>query len=78
VSCTSAGVSIIAANASRKSLALSNPTGSGIIVYIGDAAVTASTGFALNPGETLTLNTVSAVYGITSSTSQTVSFIEVQ
>ena len=49
-----------------------------IVVYIGDVSVTAATGFALNPGQTVALNVVSAVYGITSSTSQAVSFIEVQ
>jgi hypothetical protein len=78
VSCTSAGVLILAANASRKSLTLSNPTGSVIVVYIGDVSVTASTGFPLNPGQTVRLETVSAVYGITSSTSQTVGYIEIQ
>ncbi len=78
VLCTSTGVLILAANASRKSLTLSNPTGSVIVVYIGDVSVTAATGFALNPGQTVALNVVSDVYGITSSTSQAVSFIEVQ
>ena len=77
VSVTSAATSIIAANASRKSLTLSNPTG-GVTAFIGSAAVTAATGFALNPGQTITINVVSAVFGITASTSQTVSFIEVQ
>jgi hypothetical protein len=49
-----------------------------IVVYIGDVSVTSSTGFPLNPGQTVRLETVSAVYGITSSTSQTVGYIEIQ
>ena len=74
----SVGVSatqIIAANAARKGVLIFN-AGS-VTVYIGAAGVTTATGHILPAGASLSLPTVSAIYGI-STTSQIVSVMELQ
>ena len=74
----SVGVSatqIIAANAARKGVLIFNAGTA--TVYIGAAGVTTAAGHILPAGASVTLPTVSAVYGISTS-SQTVSFMELQ
>ena len=75
VSVTSAATLIIAANASRKGVLITN-TGNAT-VYVGTSGVTATTGHALPAGASLSLPTLAAVYGI-AATSQTVTFLELQ
>lgn len=68
---------IILANASRKSILLKNAGTS--TIYIGKTnAVTTSTGFPINAGESYYFYTKEAIYGITASTTEDVRFIEVQ
>jgi hypothetical protein len=76
ISVTSSGVLIIAANAARAGVIITNPSAT-LTVYIGTSGVTTGNGFPLGPGANVTLPVVSDVYGITSSTSVTVGYLEV-
>ena len=74
VACTSSATSIKAANYSRKSITVKAIDGT---VYIGDASVTSATGFRLDIGESLFLGSyLGAVYGITSSGTTNIRYIE--
>jgi hypothetical protein len=75
VSVTNAVTQIIAGNGSRQGILITN-NGS-VTVFLGGNQVTASTGQALPAGSTVALPVDSPVYGITSSSSSTVTFIEV-
>ena len=67
---------IIAANLSRRRVTICNQDG-GTELFIGlTAAVTATTGFCVKPGATITLNTTAAIYGITTGAAITVSKLE--
>ena len=66
---------IIAANASRKAVLITNPSTT-VTIYIGTSAVTATTGSALLPGSSLTMPTTAVIYGIVASTTTTVTFLE--
>jgi hypothetical protein len=76
VSVTSAATQIVAGNGQREGVIITN-TGT-VTVYLGGQAVTASTGHALLAGTAITLTCASPVYGITASTSSTVTFLEEQ
>ena len=76
VSITNAATSIIAANTSRQGVIITN-TSTTVAVFIGASGVTATTGAYLGPGAT-SLPATSAFYGITSSSTATVSYLEVQ
>ena len=77
VSISASATQIIGANAARAGVVITNP-GTILTVYIGNAGVTAANGFPLAPGNSITLPVVGAVYGITSSSIQTVGYLEVQ
>lgn len=77
VSISTVATQIIAANASRAGVVITNP-GTLLTVYIGNVGVTAANGFPLAPGSSITLPVIGAVYGITSSSIQTVGYLEVQ
>ena len=70
----SAGL-IIAANAARAGVLITNPSTT-VTVYIGKSTVTTATGAILGPGNSMTIPTVSAVYGIVASGTQNLSFLE--
>ena len=70
----SAGL-IIAANAARAGVLITNPSTT-VTVYIGASNVTTATGAILGPGNSMTIPTVSAVYGIVASGTQNLSFLE--
>jgi hypothetical protein len=65
---------IIAANA-RQGLLITNP--STVTVFVGGSGVTAATGQELLAGQSLSLPVTSAVYGIVSTGTQTVSYLKV-
>lgn len=66
---------IIAANASRAGVLVTNPSSS-VSVYVGGSGVTTGNGQILSPSQSISIPTVSAVYGIVASSTQTVSYIE--
>lgn len=45
-------------------------------LYVGAAGVTAASGFPIEPGGALTLNTQAAIYGITASSTDSVRYVE--
>jgi hypothetical protein len=61
----------------------SDPNRQGVIIanqgnnpcYIGDASVSSANGFLLNPGESVGIQTNSAIYGVTSSGATTIGYI---
>jgi hypothetical protein len=67
---------IVAANASRSGLQITNIGNSD--VYIGESNVTPSTGHLLptGKGNTVSFSNTTAVYGVTAGGSETVSFLE--
>lgn len=67
---------IIAANPDRSGVLITNPSAT-VTIYIGTAAVTASTGSILPPLQSLTLPVSSAIYGVVADGSQTISYVEV-
>ena len=75
VSVGATATQIIAANTARAGILITNPSTS-VTVYVGLSGVTAATGAILGPGTSMTLPTVSAVYGIVATSTQTVSYIE--
>lgn len=77
VSVTSSGVQIIAANASRAALLITN-AGTATVYLGSNNSVTTSNGFALAAGATVGLPQVTALWGIVASTSQTVAYLEFQ
>jgi len=77
VSVTNAATLIIAANTSRQGVVITN-TSTTVTVFVGASGVTATTGQALLPGNSLTAPATSAFYGITAASTATVSFMEVQ
>jgi hypothetical protein len=68
---------IIAANPKRAGVLITNPSG-GITVFVGNAGVTAGTGGFLESGSSLSIPTTAAIYGIVSTGSQAVSYVELQ
>lgn len=66
---------IIAANV-RRGILVTNPS-STVTVFVGGAAVTTANGQELLPLASLTIPTVSAVYGIVAAATQTVSYMEI-
>lgn len=76
VSVAATATQIVASNATRRAVLITNPSSS-VTVYIGGAAVTTSTGQELLPGNSLSLPVTSAVYGIVATSTQTVSAVEV-
>jgi hypothetical protein len=76
VSVTNAATQIIAGNGNREGVIITN-TGS-VTVFLGEQAVTASTGHALPAGTAITLTCASPVYGITATGTSTVTFLEEQ
>ena len=76
--CTGTATSIVAANQARQWITVVNLGTTD--VYIGDANVTTSTGQLLAgiKGASLTMQTTSALYGITSGSSQAVSYMSTQ
>ena len=66
---------IIAANATRAGVLITNPSAS-VTVYLGGASVSTSIGQILSSGNSITLPVSSAIYGIVASSTQTVSFVE--
>jgi hypothetical protein len=75
VSITGSATLIIAA-ATRQAVLVTNPS-STVTVFIGGSGVTTGNGQELLPLQSLTLPVVSAVYGIVTTGSQTVSYVEV-
>ena len=75
VSVGATATQIIAANATRAGVLITNPSAT-VSVYIGLSGVTSSTGAILGPGQSLTLPVTSAVYGIVGTGTQTVSYVE--
>jgi hypothetical protein len=67
---------IIAANAARKGVLVTNPSTS-VTVYLGLSGVTTGTGGILPPLSSVFLPITGAVYGIVASSTQTVSFMEI-
>ena len=72
--CTGAADQLVAARASRVSVVLVNR--SSTAAYIGGSGVTTATGIVLNENDTLTLDTVAAIYGATASGTATIHYIE--
>lgn len=70
----SAGL-IIAANAARAGVLITNPSTT-VSVYLGKSNVTTSTGAILGPGNSISIPTTSALYGIVASGTQNLSFLE--
>ena len=77
VSVTAAATLIFAANTATAGVLIVNSSAS-TTVYIGDSGVTSSTGFPLAGGASVTLPSTASVYGITSSSSATVGFLQVE
>lgn len=77
VSVTTGNISVAAARTGRRSVTITNITGTSII-YCGNTGVTTSTGayIALSAGSNLTLNTTAAVFCTVAATTQTVSVAE--
>jgi hypothetical protein len=55
---------LVAADPLRRGLVIKNDAAAGTHVWIGDATVTAATGFDLDGGESITLTGTEAVFGI--------------
>jgi len=63
VSCAAGAATLLAAlDATRLTITVSNPSGNSGTMRIGPAGVTATKGFLLEPGETVTIATTAAVY----------------
>lgn len=76
VTATDVGVLLVGSSTTRKSVTFKN-TSATDSVWIGPSGVTTADGFELDPGEGLTLRTLSEVYGITSAgTTAVVGIIE--
>jgi len=75
VTITSSSTSIVSADADRKRILIRN-IGS-YTVYVGVSGVTTSTGTPLDPNVCIVLNTDDAIFGITSSTSSEIRYLEV-
>jgi hypothetical protein len=75
VSITGTATLIIAAG-TRQGVLITNPSTT-VTVFIGGSGVTTGNGQELLPLQSLTLPVVSAVYGIVTTGSQTVSYVEV-
>lgn len=77
VSVTTGNTSIAAARATRKTILITNVTGTGDSYY-GNTGVSTTTGQLLpgTKGATLTLDTAAAVFGTVAATAQTVTFTE--
>ena len=75
-SVASTATQIVGVRATRRAVLITNPS-STVTVYLGSASVTTSTGQALLPGNSISVPTTLAVYGIVASSTQTVSSIEV-
>lgn len=61
---------IVAASAGRQGAIITNQ--GSVACYIGDSNVTTSNGFLLNAGESVGLQTDTAIYGVTASSSTTI------
>ena len=75
VSCASSDTAVVAANAQRTGLLITN-VGSSVAVYIGNTTVATTTGAYLPGGSSISIPTKDAVSCISSGASQTVSFLE--
>lgn len=75
VSVTSSGVLVIAANTARAGVLITNSSLT-LTVYLGNSGVTTATGAILGPGQSITIPTVSAVYGVVTGSAVTVSYME--
>lgn len=76
VNVTTVGSLIIAQNLSRKRITLKNHADAVVPVYIGPSGVTISTGHRLDIGDSITINTTAAIYGRTSGSNQTITYLE--
>jgi hypothetical protein len=74
VAVAEAAIVLVAANDARSAVTLTN-TGAAT-VFIGKATVTAATGHALAAGASITLRTSAALYGISASGTNTVTYCE--
>jgi hypothetical protein len=64
VSVTNAALQIVAANTTRKSVIIRNDPAAALPLYIGNAGVTTATGFLVDVGQSLVLESSGAVFGI--------------
>lgn len=67
---------IIAVNGLRSGVIITNP--SGVTVYLGGQNVSTSSGHALPAGGSISLPAGSPIYGVVASSTQTVTYIEIQ
>jgi hypothetical protein len=67
---------IIASNASRQGVLITNPSAT-VMVYIGISTVTTTDGAILGPGQSITIPVTSEIYGVVATGTQVVSYIEV-
>lgn len=74
VDTTSGGVQVVAARDTRKSVLIRNR--GTVIVYLGTGTVSSTTGFPLDAGEAMTIQTTAQVKAIAASSSATVAYIE--
>jgi hypothetical protein len=66
VSVTNAALQIVAANTTRKSVIIRNDPAAALPLYVGNAGVTTATGFLVDVGQSLVLESSGAVFGIRS------------
>lgn len=71
VTVSSTASAIVAESLSRKCATITNPGTETITIFLGDSGVTAAAGTPLAPGERCFWRNTAALYGITSSTSNT-------
>lgn len=76
VATTAGGTTIKAANTARRRITIKVPNDAGVPVFIRNTAPTVSNGYRLDPGDSITLNTTSAIVGIVSVGTVTVSYLE--
>jgi hypothetical protein len=77
VSVAATATQIIGSNSARQGVLITNPSTS-VTVYIGASGVTASTGAILPPLSSVVIPVTGPIYGIVSSSTQNVSFLEIQ
>lgn len=72
---SSTATSIVAANATRRSVVITN-NDAAIVIYIGKSGVTSSTGHKLAAGQSFTMPFVGQIFGISASATPSVSYSE--
>ena len=77
VSVSNTATEIIAANTQRGAVLITN-TSTSVAVYLGTSTVTSSTGHQLPAGASTTIPVYCAIYAITSSSTATCTWLEVQ